>query len=481
VIRRLATLAVVALAVAGALVMAGAGDDGERYAFAAEFDSADFLVSGQQVKIAGAVVGEVTAVRLSERRTAIVEMAVRPDFGPFRSDASCEIRPESLIGEKFVDCSPGTPDGEPLRARDGGPPTVPLEHTSSPVDLDIVFSALRLPYRQRLTLLVSELGTGLAGRPKELNAAIRRANPALQRANEVLAILNRDRRALGTLIDDSDRVIAELASRPREVEGFIARSEQVMRAVADRRGDLGRAIDGLPPLLAELEPAANDLSALAADARPVARELRSAAGPVERLFGELDPLTEAARPTLVKLTELSRTGRSAVRAATPVADRLLPVAQRLPETASLARELLDSLQANGVVEGLLEFVRLGSAATARFDRFSHIAPSYQIGGTCNVHATELDPVCDAHFGGGAAEGSEARARSRRRSRDTRDGDEPGRRRGSRPSPGPSAPGGSRPPQPPLPQAPSAPAPPGLPAPPQPPDPVQDVLDYLLSP
>jgi len=83
---------------------------------------------------------------------------------------------------------------KPLPPLKGGDtPTIRIERNHSPVDLDLVFATLRLPYRQRLAIVVNELGTGLAGRPAELNAAIRRANPALQRANHVLAILDRDR------------------------------------------------------------------------------------------------------------------------------------------------------------------------------------------------------------------------------------------------------------------------------------------------
>ena len=95
-----------------------------------------------------------------------------------------------------------------------------------------MFAALRLPYRQRLSLLVNELGTGLAGRPQDLNAAIRRANPALQQANRVLAILDRDRHVLGRLIDASDTVIGELARHRGEVTSFIGRADKVAQAVA---------------------------------------------------------------------------------------------------------------------------------------------------------------------------------------------------------------------------------------------------------
>jgi phospholipid/cholesterol/gamma-HCH transport system substrate-binding protein len=475
-VRRLAAALAVLLVGAGAFVALGAsGGGGARgYRVDAIFDNADFLVSGQDVKIAGAVVGQVTGVHLTRDRRARIEMQIEDGFAPFRSDATCTIRPQSLIGEKFVACDPGTPKGRPLSAAHGeGAPVVPLARNHSPVDLDLVFAALRLPYRQRLTLLVNELGTGLAGRPEDLNAAIRRANPALQQANRVLAIVDRDRHTLARLIDASDIVVAKLAQHRGEVASFIGRADRVARAVADRRGDLGLSIHRLPPLLDQLEPSAVELAGLANEARPVARDLRTAAGPLRLLLGDFKPLTDAARPTLEKLDELSVTGRRALRATDPIAQKLLPVAQRLPEVARLGRLLNENLKSRGAVEGLQRFVYFAAASTARFDRFSHILPSYQIGGTCQQYATAPVEGCSANFHTAAAQKSvdkqrQLRQHGRKQHR-TRPRDHRSRppRTGSTPSS-------------PAPAAPAPVAPPATPQVPSLPD-VQHLLDYLLGP
>ena len=467
-IARLTGVAFTLLALAAALVWMGAKGAGPQpYRVDALFDNADFLVTGQDVKIAGAVEGAVKAVRLTPDHRARIEMEVRREFGPFRADATCSIRPESLIGEKFVDCDPGTPSGTALAGRGDGAPTVPLARNHSPVDLDLVFAALRLPYRERLTVLVNELGTGLAGRPADLNAAIRRANPAIQRANDVLTILNRDRNALGHLIDASDTVLGELATHRGDVRDFIGRADSVARTVANRRGDLGLAIDRLPPMLAQLEPAANQLAGFATEAQPVARDVHAAARPLANLLGDFGPLSDAARPTLVKLDELSRTGRRAVRATKPVAAKLLPIAQRLPEIARISRELNDSLKARGVPEGLLSFLYYGTAAVARFDRFSHILPSYQISGTCQQYATQPVAGCDAHFGSGGGARQKAERKKRRGKKQTR------RQTQNAAPPAPSSPPSApaAPPSAPLPSTPVAPpSPPAIP----------NILDFLFG-
>jgi hypothetical protein len=134
---------------------------------------------------------------------------------------------------------------------------------------------------------------------------------------------------------------------------------------------------------------------------------------VRALLGDLGPLTRAAKPTLLKLNQLSTTGLHALRVTDPVARKLLPVARLLPEVALLSRGLNDSLKARGVVEGLVTFVYYASAATARFDRFSHILPSYQIAGSCQQYATAPATGCSAHFADGPLGGPAAKQASKR--------------------------------------------------------------------
>ena len=64
---------------------------------------------------------------------------------------------------------------------------LPVENTTKPVDLDLLNNITRLPERARLSIILNELGTGVAGRGSDLNEVIRRANPALKEVDKVLA------------------------------------------------------------------------------------------------------------------------------------------------------------------------------------------------------------------------------------------------------------------------------------------------------
>jgi len=111
--RRLAFLAVVVLGAVVAIV-AGCGAGGtsvakRTYRVDAIFDNAAFLIPGNDVRIAGANVGSVTAVKVTPDQKARISMEIDKRFAPFRSDAHCSSRPQGLVGVADVNCQPGTP------------------------------------------------------------------------------------------------------------------------------------------------------------------------------------------------------------------------------------------------------------------------------------------------------------------------------------------------------------------------------------
>lgn len=134
-------LAVLVLLVLAFLLFRGCQDSGSAYQVRAVFDNGGFVVPGIDVRVAGANVGSVDSIDVSldgevvsedpadptRPGKAIVVMNIAdPAFQDFREDASCIIRPQSLIGEKFLDCSvtdprpPGTDPPPTLQRVPGG-------------------------------------------------------------------------------------------------------------------------------------------------------------------------------------------------------------------------------------------------------------------------------------------------------------------------------------------------------------------------
>ena len=92
-----------------ALAAAGGEKSGEPYQVV--FDNAFGLTEGGDLKIAGVRAGQTTGFKVTKERPhkAVVEFEItEPGVGELKEDARCEIRPQSLIGEYFVDCQPGS-------------------------------------------------------------------------------------------------------------------------------------------------------------------------------------------------------------------------------------------------------------------------------------------------------------------------------------------------------------------------------------
>ena len=246
------------------LLALSAGGSNGGYSVRAIFDDAGNIIPGENVKIDGVKVGTVGSVTPTPQAQAAVVLHINnPGFQNFRQDASCTIRPQALIGEKFVDCLPtqprveGTPLPPPLHRipsghEGAGQYLLPVQNNHSPVDVDLLGDITRLPERERLTIILNELGAGLAGRGSDLNAVIRRANPALQELDRVLAILASENHVLAKLAVDSDKALGPFAAVRNRVADFIVQSNTLAQANARHLGALERG--RLPSLLETARP-----------------------------------------------------------------------------------------------------------------------------------------------------------------------------------------------------------------------------------
>src|SRR5437660_4691309 len=148
--RRLATLLGACALAAVALLAISAGGSNGTYTVRAIFDDAANIISGENVKIDGVKVGTVGSVTPTRQNKAAVILHIdNPGFKDFRADASCTIKPQALIGEKYVDCLPTQPrvEGTPLppalekipSGHEGaGQWLLPVKNTHSPVDVDLL-------------------------------------------------------------------------------------------------------------------------------------------------------------------------------------------------------------------------------------------------------------------------------------------------------------------------------------------------------
>ncbi len=385
--RRLLLSAVILLALlTGAAVFIGASDGTSALgSYRIELDNAFGLVTGADFKVAGVRAGTIQSITLDQRTLhAVVTVSVtQAGFGAFHSDAFCQSRPQSLIGEYFIDCQPGN-------AGSALPPgsTIPVTHTQSTIPADLLQNVLRLPYRQRMALIINELGAGVASRSDDLRAALRRAVPALTETDRLLALLARDSRTLQQVVANSDTFITALADNRRQIQRFIVAAGNTAGVAATQQASLQSALAQLPGFLEQLRPAMAGLGAAATANEPVLVHLGASAAELTGLLRELPPLQRAAVPAIASLGQASVVGHAAVTAAAPTVNALAAAARPTPELAqNLAIVLHDlddpsrAVEANSRspggrgytgLEALLQYVFNQTLAINTFGPFGHL-------------------------------------------------------------------------------------------------------------
>jgi virulence factor Mce-like protein len=343
-VKRIAAIVLLLGLVCGAALSVGAkrDDDSGGKTYELLFDNAFGLTEGGDFKVAGVRAGQTSTFKVRTvhgRPLAVVEAEVtEPGLADLRKDARCEIRPQSLIGEYFVDCQPGTSDE---RLPDGG--RLPVEQTSSTIAIDLVNDVLRRPYQDRLRLIVGELGAGLAGRPGDLSDVLRRAHPALRETSETLGILGRQTDTIEKFIGDAHTVVGALEDRKRDVSRFVREAGETAEISASRREQLGESFRRLPAFLTELDPYMGRLGDLTEAQTPVLRDLQSASDELDTFLTRLRPFTAEGLPAFKALGEASVVGRRAVRKTDEEIRELRRLAKDAPGFAKPLRQLLQTI------------------------------------------------------------------------------------------------------------------------------------------
>jgi ABC-type transporter Mla subunit MlaD len=344
-VRRLLAILVVGAALAGAFVLSGASDSGGKRKYRIVLDNAFGLVEGGDFRVGGVRAGKTTSFDIEKKRghaaKAVVTAEIsQPGFDDFRSDASCEVKPQSLIGEYYVDCQPGS---SKKRLATDGSGTVPVKQTASTIPTDLVNNIMRRPYRERLRFIINELGTGLAGRPQDLQAVLRRAHPGLRETTRVLRILGDQNRVIENFIADSDTVIGELNGNRRDVVRWVQRAGDAAEISASRSQAIREGFRRLPTFLAELRPTMARTEDLIDAQSPLLGELRAAAPSLTTFFRRLGPFSQASRPALRSLGEASSAGTKAFREGGQEISELTSLAPKAKPTFKPLRQFLQTM------------------------------------------------------------------------------------------------------------------------------------------
>jgi phospholipid/cholesterol/gamma-HCH transport system substrate-binding protein len=214
---------------------------------------ADGLYPGSDVLIAGSRAGTVTGITL-KGNGVLVGISLDPAHSPVHSDATVTLRPKSLLGEKYLDLDPGA-NGAALDP--GG--TLPETHVSVSTDLQDVINTFDQPTRDKLQVVIDELGGGFAGQGVDTNQTIRYGTQDLTDLAQIATTLQQRDQDLQTVIQALDSVTAELAQsdRRQQLGQLIANSDRLIKNLADQDAELKRALAETNAALSRTDSALN--------------------------------------------------------------------------------------------------------------------------------------------------------------------------------------------------------------------------------
>ncbi|MGH2853569.1 MAG: MlaD family protein [Solirubrobacteraceae bacterium] len=413
----------VAVLVGAILLATAAGGSSGGYTVRAIFDDAVNLVPSEDVKIDGVKVGTVGSVAPTPQGKAAVTLDIaNPGFQDFRADASCTIKPQALIGEKYVDCLPtqARPEGTPLppplgqipAGREGaGERLLEVTHTSSPIGVDLLNDINHLPENQRLAIILNELGTGLAGRGSDLNAVLHRSNPALRELEKVIGILASENKVLGDLAVEGDRALIPIARDRHQFAEFFAQQNTVQTATARHRGELAENLREFPAFLREFRPYLKRLEQFAAESIPTFADLGVAAPGINRTFANIPAISRSATQFFVTLGQASKGIGQGLTGAQPLLRQLESLGSAAKPFASNFSALLSSFRSTGGLERLMDFIFLGTNSANGYNALGHFVRAGQISTACVAYKIAPSSGCEANFAGGAATATKASAAS----------------------------------------------------------------------
>jgi phospholipid/cholesterol/gamma-HCH transport system substrate-binding protein len=275
------------------------------YRVSASFTEAAQLSTEADVRISGVPVGKVKAIEPDARTgRSLVTMELDAKYSPLPSDARAMLRQKTLLGETYVELTPGTESAPKLE--EGG--RLGLGNVAETVELDEILRTFDPETRAAFQEWTVTQAEAISGHGRDVNDALGNLGPFADDAAELVDILNRQEPAVRRLISDTGIVFEALTERDGQLRDLIESSNLVFQTTAQRDRALQETFVALPtferesretverltqfardtdPLVTQLRPAARELS-------PTLEDLAELAPELEALFRDLGPLYDAS-------------------------------------------------------------------------------------------------------------------------------------------------------------------------------------------
>ncbi|MBA2349314.1 MAG: MCE family protein [Solirubrobacterales bacterium] len=312
---------------------------GNTYEVTATVPTADLLVRGARVTVAGADVGRVKEIDRAGATASGARLTLRitdDRVSPIPRDTVAEVRTRSQVGENFVALTIGrdkrtVPTGGGLSDQDA----------PNPVSVDEILSTLNGRTRTDARRLLTELGSTLNRRGPDLSRTLGGVNTTVPPASDLVHVLSDERANVAQLVDQVGQVLQAVADRQTAIVTVAREGARTLKTIGDRDAALQSTLRELPATLTTVREATTTVGEVSRRAVPVVDGLGRAAQRLQPAVAALGPAAADGRKVVADLQTATPQLNALLRAATGAARPLPGV---LPQVRSVFCELNPALR-----------------------------------------------------------------------------------------------------------------------------------------
>jgi phospholipid/cholesterol/gamma-HCH transport system substrate-binding protein len=294
-VKFLALAGVVALATTVLAFTIANSQSGLTNSFKARFTDVSGLLSGDEVRIAGVVVGRVQDTRIVDRNLAEVTFSIA-DGQPVPASAEAAIYYRNLVGQRYLQIETGSgPLGERLEPGS----TIPVERTRGPLNLTVLFNGFKPLFTaldpeqvNKLSFEIIQVLQGQGGTVRSLLAST---------SSLANTVADRDQ-VVGQVIDNLNVVLDTVNGGDQRVGELVSSLQAIVSGLAQDREPIGDAIVSINDLT-------RTTAGLLKDARPPLKDDIAALGELaDNLDRNEETVDEFLRILPRKLNTIARAG-----------------------------------------------------------------------------------------------------------------------------------------------------------------------------
>jgi virulence factor Mce-like protein len=297
------------------------------------FTNAGELATQADVRIAGVSVGKVVQKSLDPQgNRTIATIQLNNQYAPLHKDARAILRTKTIIGETYVEITPGSPHAPAIP--DGG--LLSRTNVQNDVQLSDIYDAFDEPTRKAFQQWQQQFAVAVKGNDQNLNNTLGNLPTFAADATDILRVLDVEHNAVQNLVRNGSTVFAALSKDQGALRGLITSAHTTFTTTAQNNNFIAQTFHVFPTFLDETKATMARLQTFSTDTDPLIKALLPVAhdlGPtlhsvkvlspdLEHLFVNLGPLITAANTGLPAY-------RDVINGATPLLGSLGPFLEQL--------------------------------------------------------------------------------------------------------------------------------------------------------